>query len=608
MTRLVRGTALSPGIGYGRTFYWAAHVVAVPIGVEPDQVQAEIQRFRQAVQQAKRELKEMREKVARILGVYKAHILDAQIHMLRDRAILEGVETRIRDQRVNAEWALELVIRDYYHRFQAIEDAYLRERWQDVQDALRRVQRALMGTRPPLTLPETESLVLVAEELTPSDFVELVGAIRVRGLVLEQASAASHVAILARSLRIPAVSGIQRVFETVPSGHKVLIDGYEGNVIVDPTPLQVQEYRSKRKYFIEHIRLLQQEATEVAQTPDGFRVHLLANIEFADEWEQAIEYGAEGIGLFRSEYLYFMYPDRLPSEEEHYRVYRDLVTHLHPRPVVIRTADLGAEKLPQWMQERLPRDSNPLIGLRAIRLGLKRREIWEPQIAAMLRAAVHGDLRILVPFVSTIEEVLEFLDMVEDVRHRLRKSGVEFEANPPIGVMIEIPAMAYMVRHLHEFVQFVSIGTNDLIQFMLAVARDHEGLRYLYKPYHPAVLRLIYTVVQDAQDVGLEVNICGEMASDILSIPLLVGMGCPQLSMTPQWIPAIRFFIQEVHRADGEQLLEQALQMRMGTEVEEMLLEWIQSRFPEGIYHPLIRKLNRTDVTSRLAVTNGSGS
>jgi len=589
MTRILRGVAISPGVGRGKAVLLAAQVVAVPLKLSKEDVQEEIRRFHQALAQSKKQLKEIRDHLARMLGKGHALILDAQLHLLDDPAIVRAVRERIASQHINAEWALELVLRELHQKFQAISDTYLQERWSDVRDVIRRVQSNLMGTRHEPVLEPGEAAVLVTDELAPSDLIELTRQLQVRGIVLTQASPTSHVAILSRSMGIPAVASIDNVLDQVSSGQDVLVDGYDGIVIVAPTPLQIREYEGKRRYFKHHLRLLIEASRGPARTLDGYPVSLMANIEFVEECSRAITYGAEGIGLFRSEYLYLKTPNRLPTEEEHYEVYRRLVELMAPRPVVVRTADLGADKVPSVWRDFHPREPNPALGLRAVRLALKKQEIWEAQLAAMLRAAAHGDLRILVPFVATVEEVLEFLDMLEEVRQRLRRSGATFRPDPPVGIMVEIPSMARLVRHLEGLVQFISIGTNDLIQFMLAVDRDHEGLRYLYKPYNPAFLKTLVEAIEQARAVGLDVTICGEMAWDIPSVPLLVGMGCPTLSMGPQWIPAVRFFIQEIRYADARKLLERALEMRMGMEVEEMLLEWIQRHFPEGIYHPLLR-------------------
>lgn len=588
MTRLLRGIDISPGVARGQGVLWTPAVVAISLPLEHQAIEDEIRRLHEGIEETRRQLLELRDRMVQTLGESHAYIVEAQLHILEDRRLLERVEQIIRDQKVNAEWALEQAFRELARRFARIEDEYLKERIADIADVIHRVQTTLAGLEPPSPSQLEGPIILVGRDVAPSVLLEWLHRTDLRGLLLENASQTSHVAIMARSLGIPAVGGIHHILDVIPSGVEILIDGYDGTVILEPTPLQVREYESKRKYFIEHLRELSRASRGPAETVDGYRVVLLANLEHINETESALRYEAEGVGLFRSEYMFTRTDGTLPGEEEHYTIYRELVRKFQNRPVTIRLADLAYDKLP-WMEE-YPSTNNPAMGLRALRLSLRHRELLDPQVRALLRVAREGQVRILLPFVATVEEIIEIREVIEENKRTLEREGIPYADTVSLGVMVEIPSLAMMIPDLAGLVDFISLGTNDLIQFFMATDRGSENLRYLYRPYHPSVLRLLAKVFQDAREARLEVNVCGEMAADIPSVLLLLGLGCPSLSMNPQWIPAIRFLIQMLNYEDVRELAREAIQLSMGKAVEETVLEWIQSRFPEGIFHRIIRR------------------
>ena len=599
MARMLRGVDISPGVGRGISILWTPEVVAVPLRLDDRALDTEIRRFHRALEDTRRQLMDLRRDVETTLGASHAFIIETQLHFIDDRMLTERVESIIRDQQTNAEWALELALRELAQRFAEIADPYLRERISDIQDVIRRLQASLAGYRTDF-LEELEGpVILVGQDLAPSQLLEWLHHTEVRGIVLESSSSTSHVAIMARALGIPTVGGIHGVLETIRSGLEVLVDGYEGTVILDPTPLQIREFESKKKYFAEHLRALAQASQGPAVTRDGFRVRLHANLEEVHEVEAALRYGAEGIGLFRSEYIYLRMERSLPGEDDHYRWYRELLRRFPDKPVTIRLADIGADKVPLRME--YPKVMNPALGMRALRLGMRRREILDPQIRALLRLGAEYDLRILLPFISAVEEVMEMLEIIDENRRALHREGRPHRADVPVGIMVEIPSIAMMIPEVSPFIDFLSLGTNDLVQFMMAVDRGYEPLRYLYRPFHPPVLRLLAEVIRSGRDRGLDVSVCGEMAADIPSVLLLVGLGCPVLSMVPQWIPAIHYLVTILEQREVAKLARETLSLATGKEVEEMLLEWIQSHYPEGIYHRLLRhthRRNRTPVPS----------
>lgn len=586
MARFLRGVDIAPGVGRGLSILWTSEVVAVPLRLDESAIAHEIERFHEALNETRDGLLDLKKRLQSTWVKSHALLIEAQIQLISDPSLINRITSLIRENKINVEWALELVLRELTQQFAQITDPYLSERIGDVQDVIRRLQTVLAGGGHEFLKEMEGPVILVGQDLAPSQLLEWLNKTRVRGIVLESSSLTSHVAIMARAIGIPTVGGIHDVLETIRSGIEILVDGYEGTVILEPSPLQIREYESKRKYFTEHLQALTQSIKGPATTRDGFRVRLMANLEGIYDADAAVRYRAEGVGLLRSEYIYLRSPGSLPKEEDHYKWYKELTQRFPKKPVTIRLADIGADKIPTV--STYPKVLNPALGLRAIRLSMRKREILDPQIRAILRVASNSHVRLLLPFVSAIEEILEIKEIIQENCDILEKRGDNYRPDVPIGIMVEIPSMAMMIPEIAPLIQFVSLGTNDLIQFTLAVDRGYEYLRYLYKPFNPPVLRLIANCVRQSLEHGISVSVCGEMATDIPSVALLVGMGCPELSMVPQWIPAIHYLISLLDQKEVAALTDEMLSLSSGKEIEERVFEWIQSRYPEGIFHGIL--------------------
>ena len=575
-----RGIGVSPGVVMGPALVLERRRAGVERKtLEAGAIEAELDRLHEAVARSAEELADLKRRTDESLGHGVAQIFDAQALLLRDSMYIGEVITRVQERGQNAEWAVREVGRDLSNRLSSIADVYLRERGTDVDDLTERLLRALFGEEGHRLDQLSEPIVLFAHDLTPSETAQLEPS-QVLGFATDIGSRTSHTAIVARSLEIPAVVGLHDITGAVQSGEKVVLDGDEGLVFTSPSDALVAGYRDKQKSAARRRAELLESRDVPATTKDGFAVSLLANIESAADVDSALEHGAEGVGLFRSEYLYLRRPGVLPTEDEHYEEYRAVLERLAPRPVAIRTLDIGGEKL-------LPADpgvdppGNSLLGLRALRLALREREIFSTQLRGLLRASVHGNLQLLLPFVSTIDEVRESLGLIGEVRDQLVAEGHGVVESIPVGVMLEVPAAALIVDLLADEVDFLAIGSNDLIQYMLAVDRANDAVAHLYEPLHPAVLRVLRRIVSVAQERGIPVSMCGEMAAEPLTALVLVGFGIDQLSMNSVAIPLIKDVIRRLRREDAEQILGRAMELKTAQEIEDLVLEEFMSTFPD---------------------------
>ena len=577
-----QGIGVSPGVVVG-----PAHLLErrrAPVErktLDDTAIESELERLREAVARAAGELAELKRRTDKALGHSVAQIFDAQSLLLEDPMYIGEVRERIRDRHENAEWGVRQVGRDLSARLSSIADVYMRERGTDVDDLTERLLRALIGEKAHRFDQLSEPVVLFAHDLTPSETAQLEPG-QILGFATDIGSRTSHTAIVARSLEIPAVVGLHDITAAVQSGETVILDGDQGLVVTSPSPETIEGYRDKRNAETRRRAELLESRDDPAQTEDGFTVSLLANIEGADDVASALEHGAEGVGLFRSEYLYLRRPGVLPTEEEHFEEYRAVLESLAPRPVAIRTLDIGGEKL-------LPADpaveapGSSVLGLRGLRLALREREIFSTQLRGMLRASPHGNLRITLPFVSGIEELRESLELIEEVRDQLGEEGHPVAESVPIGVMLEVPAAALTVDLLAAEVDFLTIGSNDLIQYMLAVDRSDDAVAHLYEPLHPAVLRVLRQIVEVAREREIPVSMCGEMAAEPVTATMLVGFGIDQLSMNSVAIPLIKDVVRRLRRADAEQILERAMQLKTGQEIEDLVLGELKSAFPDPV-------------------------
>jgi phosphotransferase system enzyme I (PtsI) len=575
----LRGIGVSPGIAMGEAMLAESVVFTSRREIIPeDQVEEELRRLRRAVERTKAELKILKDSIQSQVGEQQAFIFDAHLLILDDQMLLSNLEKVITEEKVKAEWAISQVNNYFTGLFDSLEDEYFKQRKTDISDVLARVYRNLERKREKKEESD-KPIILVAHELLPSEAAHNLSRRKVMGVALDMGGKTSHTAILARSLGIPAVVGLHDVSLRVKNGDFLIIDGTDGEVIINPTPAVRREFQSKKEKYEAYQRELKKIARLKPETLDGVRFTPLANIELPDEVQAAFSYGAEGIGLFRSEFIYLQRPT-MPSEEDHLLVYQQMARSTYPKPVYIRTIDIGGEKsLPHLNIEKEP---NPALGLRAIRFSLKNRELFKIQLRAILKASVKKNVRLLVPMITELEEVVELKNILEEVKAELRSAGVPFDENIPVGAMIEVPGAAVLIEELIQELDFVSIGTNDLIQYHLAVDRGNESVSYLFKPHHPAVLRLLAKVIKTVNQAGKEVAVCGEMAADPLSAIILLGLGLRNFSMNPIFIPKIKKALRAVEARTAEEAVVEAIKLKTATEVEEFMIEAILRKHPEA--------------------------
>ncbi|MBI4842095.1 MAG: phosphoenolpyruvate--protein phosphotransferase [candidate division NC10 bacterium] len=577
--QVFRGIGVSPGIAVGKALVVEVRRPRIKREpVDPARLPLEISRLRQALEASRRQLLEIQERIAKEVGPQYARIFDAHLLILEDRWLVEQASAAIQAQGVNAEYALQEVLEPVRQAFSRVEDGYLRERRTDVDDVGDRVLRNLLGQRGSVHVEGMRGEAIVfAHDLGPSDTAQL-HRDAVLGLVTETGGRTSHSAIMARSLEIPAVVGVEEICAHVVNHETVILDGTEGLVILDPDRETLARSHARKQQLEYAGRALHKLGALPAETQDGYRVRVTANIEFPEELPAVQAHGAEGVGLYRTEFLYLNRPD-LPGEEEHFAVYRAVAAEMHPRPTVIRTLDFGGDKLALAIQ--LAAEENPSLGLRAIRLCLHRPDIFRTQLRALLRASAFGSLRIMYPMISGVAELRAANAILEDVMAELQRQGVAFDPEIQVGAMIETPSAAVIADLLAREVDFFSVGTNDLIQYALAIDRINEQVAYLYEPLHPAVLRMLRGVVSAAHNEGIWISMCGEMASDPLHGLLLVGLGFDELSMTPGAIPLMKRIIRSVTYGQAADVAQRLFGCATAQEVEGLLLLEMRARFPE---------------------------
>ncbi len=535
--------------------------------IPKQQVEAEVRRFRQAVGVAQRQVHQAMDRFREAFSSERAYILEAHLMMLKDRNLGRQVEDCIRHNRVNAEWAVRDVSNYLLDIYAQITDDYLRERGSDVADVAHRLIRILSGTKTRDLNELAEDSIIVAEDLLPSVAADL-DPRRVLGFVTNAGGWTSHTSIIARSVNIPAVVGVRDIAQHIRSGETIIIDGATGAVIVNPLPETLRFYAEQRERQQEQQLHYLEERELPAITRDGREVKLRANIELIEEIEAFRRFNAAGVGLYRSEFLYAQAASGLPTEEEQYEAYRFLAEMCGDDGAVIRTFDLGGDKL---HLEGFKPERNPALGLRAIRLSLAVDPILRTQVRAILRAAWQPDgkprLKILLPFVSNLDEVRKAKEIIAEVERDLRAEGVEHAEEVEIGVMVEVPAAVIMAEPLAREADFFSLGTNDLTQSLLAVDRGNENVSELFDPMHPAVLRAIKYVADSARKINIPINVCGEMASNPTQVIMLLGLGLTDLSMTPSAIPAIRRLVRSIRLEDAEKLAAQAIALETPADV-----------------------------------------
>jgi len=564
--RLFRGIPVSSGVSRGKILVLGRpRDDSVPERHVPEaELSHQVHRLEQALVETRHEILEVQRQVTEGLGAQDASIFDAHLLVLEDPTLIEEVSRIILEEKVTAEYAFQKVADKYARTLSAIDDEYLRERAADMRDVTARLLNKLTGFTEETDLRKIEDpCIIISYDLSPSR-TALLDRKKVLGFATDVGSKTSHTAIMARSLRIPAVVGLQHASRELVSGSYALLDGYNGLIIINPTDQTLFEYGQLVRKNVTLEEKLREVQDKAAVSLDGVRITLSANIEQPSDTDAVLASGAEGVGLFRTEYL-FINREVLPTEEEQYEAYKQVASALKPSAVIIRTLDLGGDKFLSHLQ--VPNEMNPFLGWRAIRFCLQERDIFRNQLRAILRASAHGNVKLMYPMISCLDELLQANALVEEYSRELDKEGIAFDRNIEIGAMIEIPSAAIGAGALAKRCKFFSIGTNDLIQYSMAVDRLNEKIAHLYEPTNPAILRLIKMTVDAAHKQGIWVGVCGEMAGDPVMTPLLLGLGVDELSVAPANVPQIKFLTRRLKCSEAQELAEFALNSESGSEV-----------------------------------------
>ncbi len=568
----LQGAGAAPGVAIGPAVCLRGHGVEVlRVTIRRGGLDREVERFGAAVRTVEAELEATESRIAETFGSDLASIFHAHSVILRDSSFARRIDQMIRRDGVNAEWAVQAVADDLGEKFAQVKSQHLRERGEDLRDVTRYLLRALAGKRSSPGVGEDfdRNVVVVSHELTPDEVLRL-GRRGVVGFAIEVGGANSHTAIVARALDVPLVTGIVDITNRVADDDPVIVDGEEGRLTLHPTPETLDQYRNLQRRRRRNEEAQSTAARDLpARTVDGAEVELLANVELPEELDDVRRFGASGIGLYRSEFLYLEKSPELPSEEEQVAVIRQLLETLAPQPVVVRTVDLGGGKVARGL---VPQDEeNPVLGQRGIRLTLARPDVFRVQLRALFRAAPFGNLRIMAPMVTTVDEIRALRRLCDEVCAELEADGAEYRRDVELGAMVEVPAAVMIARQLAAEVDFLSIGTNDLIQYTLAVDRTNQHVAGLYQPLHPAVLSMIQLVVEAGRRQRVPVALCGEMAASPECVPLMLGLGLRQLSMSPRGIPSVKEVVRSLDISDAEELARRCVTASTAEEVESLL-------------------------------------
>ncbi|MFP5162718.1 phosphoenolpyruvate--protein phosphotransferase [Staphylococcus equorum] len=569
MTNYINGIAASDGVAIAKAY----------LLVEPDlsynsekitDIDAEIAKFNDAIETSKVELTKIRNNAEKNLGADKAAIFDAHLLVLDDPELIQPIEDKIKNDQVNAPTALSEVTGQFITIFENMDNEYMKERAADIRDVSKRVLAHILGVELPNPSIIDESVVIIGNDLTPSDTAQLNKEF-VQGFVTNIGGRTSHSAIMSRSLEIPAVVGTKSITEDVKQGDMIIVDGLTGEVIIDPTDDEVIAYENKRERFFEDKKELQKLRNEETKTIDGKHAELAANIGTPNDLTGVIENGAEGIGLYRTEFLY-MGRDEMPTEDEQFEAYKKVLETMEDKRVVVRTLDIGGDKELPYLN--LPEEMNPFLGYRAIRLCLDQPDIFRPQLRALLRASVYGKLNIMFPMVATINEFRDAKALLLEEKENLKQEGTDVSDDIELGIMVEIPSTAALADVFAKEVDFFSIGTNDLIQYTMAADRMSERVSYLYQPYNPSILRLVKQVIEASHKEGKWTGMCGEMAGDEIAIPLLLGLGLDEFSMSATSVLKARRQIKDLSQNEMEELSQRAINCATSEEVQELVEQY----------------------------------
>ncbi|WP_319478112.1 phosphoenolpyruvate--protein phosphotransferase [Marispirochaeta aestuarii] len=574
--RELTGISASPGITIGTAFLYIDDAFTVPhYDVDESDLEREYERFEEALEKATQEIIELKDQTSSSVGGNENNFLDAHILMIQDPDFADQIKQNLKGKKKNVEWILQQTIEGVINKLSSSQDSYISERSIDLHDVSKRVLNHLMY-RERISLADLSAeVILVTHNLLPSDALAM-NTRKVKGIAMDAGGKTSHTAILARAFEIPAVLGLSAVTSIARTGDTIIIDGNRGKVIVDPNEATLKTYEEiLQKWQQREVQLATLNQLP-AETQDGKHILLGANIEVPEETDAVIAHGADGIGLFRSEFL-FMQPGGVSDEEQQYEAYTRVVKSVEGKPVTIRTLDVGGDKaIPGFEQHS---EKNPILGWRAVRFCFSRTDLFKIQLRAILRASVHGDLRIMFPMISGVEEVDRALELLEEARSECREKGQPFNEDISVGIMIEVPSAALTSDILARKVDFFSIGTNDLIQYTIAVDRGNERVAYLYEPFHPGVLRLIKMVIDNAHSAGIPVNMCGEMAGDPIATVILLGMGLDVFSMSSFSIPEVKQIIRSTSMMEAEELVGEIMEMKSYREIDEHVRGWMNARY-----------------------------
>ncbi|MDI3092220.1 phosphoenolpyruvate--protein phosphotransferase [Priestia megaterium] len=573
MTKEIQGIAASSGIAIAKAFRLENPELTVE-KKSVTEVEAEVARLEAALEKSKSELEIIREHARKELGDDKAEIFEAHLLVLSDPELINPIKDKITNENVNAEHALDEVAAMFINMFESMDNEYMKERAADIRDVTKRVLAHLLGVNVSNPSLISEEVVIIAEDLTPSDTAQLNRKF-VKGFTTDIGGRTSHSAIMARSMEIPAVVGTKTVMEDIQNGVLVIVDGLDGEVIVDPSEETVKAYEKKAAEYAEQKAEWAKLVNEKTVSADDHHVELAANIGTPEDVKGVLENGGEGVGLYRTEFLY-MGREELPTEEEQFTSYKTVLERMEGKPVVVRTLDIGGDKELPYLN--LPKEMNPFLGFRAIRLCLEMQDMFRTQLRALLRASVYGNLKIMFPMIATVDEFRQAKAILLEEKAKLQQEGIQVSEDIEVGMMVEIPSSAVIADLFAKEVDFFSIGTNDLIQYTLAADRMNERVSYLYQPYNPAILRLVNMVIKAAHKEGKWVGMCGEMAGDEIAIPILLGLGLDEFSMSATSILKARSQIRQLSKADIEPHLDTILSMSSTEEV----IEFVKSTFHIG--------------------------
>ncbi len=562
--KIFKGISASPGIAIGKALLLDHEDLSVPPNsIHSEQVPTEIMRFEEALTATRAQILKIQQQITQELGREHAEIFEAHLMLIEDRALIEEVISELKSSQLCVEYVFSQALKKYTMAFSRVDDEYLRERMSDLTDVGRRILKNMMGEQTSRLDRLSEKVIIIAYDLSPSDTATMHKK-NVIGFATDIGGRTSHTAIMAKSLEIPATVGLEKITQNVKDGDEVIVDGSTGEVIINPDRETRDAYLVKRENFLESGRDLLRGIDLPSVTPDKRHIALMANMELPEEIDSIRAHGAEGVGLYRTEYLY-LNRSELPNEEEQFQSYRNVVSRMSPQYVTLRTLDLGGDKF--LSQLEMPREMNPFLGWRAIRFCLAMPNIFKAQLRAILRASVFGKVRIMYPLISGLEELQAANRMLDECREELRSKGIPFDPEMEVGAMIEIPSAALTCDILAQEVSFFSIGTNDLIQYALAADRVNEKIAYLYEPAHPAILRLVKSIVEAGHRNKIHVGMCGEMAGDPELTLILMGLGLDELSVSAGIMPEIKAIIRGVKYSTAKKIAKKALSFNTGKEV-----------------------------------------